>query len=951
VTTPARDRTSRLLLVASLLLGSMAGVLAATAPPSVAQGGADGEVVRHVTATRVFLDAAGEAEQVSSNDISLRVSTTTNLRGRQEIKVSWTGARPTGAVVADPNSAGGRNEEYPFVLLQCRGVDTTGAVPGGQERLSPQTCWTQTTSERYLEDSGNGLPAWRSDLYAEPDDREAIVGAPTPKPAVCSRRPPPAEHWLPFRAANGTVYYGGPNPAAGCVGSAPETDDAGSGGLPGNTTYGVTRADGTGSTQFAVWTRNENASLGCSADVACSLVAVPIVGISCDAFGTKLPPERRLSASRSVAADATCRADDQYRAGQDAGVLGPNPAVAGSLWWAASNWRNRISVPLDFAVTGDVCDVVSDRQPQALFGSVVLSELTASWQPKFCTDRSLFPFTHVQAADTASRNLLDSGGIQAALSSGPPAGGFSRPVVQAPVAVGGFAVAYAIDDADKQPYDRLRLNARLLAKLLTQSYPATPAVRDNYPALAGNPYSLLRDPEFVALNPGLPDKSVLEAASTIQTLATDADLMSALTRYLDADPEARTWLDGTPDPWGMKVNPSYRGVDLPVDSWPQLDDWPMSDPAALAVLTGGGVNLCYNRSPSPYLSLIANPTGYLSTIVQNIQYAVASPKTRCNADDAADLSQLALRQQGRQQVGNRFVLGLVSISATERYNLRSAALQTRSTVPAGQQFSDDGGRRFVGPDGDGLRAAADLLRPDEDAGAWVLDPAALSTASGMAAYPGLMPVYADIPTRGLSTEASGRLTTLLCYAADRGQVAGAANGQLPAGYLPMTAANGLGELRAYTIAAAAAVRAQVGDIPSVTDVPEANATEICSGRTVSPATPSAPAPTPSPSGSVPSGSPTLPTFPGGSGAVPPAAPSAAGPSVSAAPTSAGPDDVVTGEVTRTAGEHSSLGAAGVPAVLALALASGLAGLWLRWGGAALAGGRRVAGSLRTRWRR
>lgn len=929
--TRRRDRVSRLLLVAALVLGGLAAVLATTSAPSLAEGG---EVTRQVTATRVFLDADGDEEPVSSHDITLEVSQTKNLRGRQEIRVAWSGAHPTGGTVADPNSAAGRNQEYPFVLLQCRGVDTDGAVPRGQERLSPETCWTQTASERYLEDSSNGLPAWRSDMYAEPDDREAIVGAPDPRPAACPRRAAPAEHWLPFRAANGTVYAGGPSPALGCVATPPESDDVEGGGLPSNTTYGITGANGRGSANFAVWSKNENASLGCSSDVDCALVAVPIVGVSCDAFGTKLPVERRLSASRAAQANTVCRAPDRYTAGQGAGVLTPNLAVAGSTWWSESNWRNRITVPLDFAVTGDVCAVVSKAKPQALYGSVVLAELTASWQPKFCTDKSLFPFTHVQAADTAARNLLESGGIEAALTSAPPADGFRRPVVQAPVAVGGFAIAYSIDRADREPYDRLQLNARLIAKLLSQSYPATPAVRNNYPALAGNPYNLLKDPEFVALNPGLPETAVFEAATTIQTLATDADLMNALTRYLDADPEARAWLDGTPDPWGMKVNPKYKKIDLPVDSWPQLDDWPMSDPAALATLTSGGVNLCYNRSPAPYLGLIANPTAYVSTIVQNIQYGVSAVKTRCLAEDAGDLSQIALRQQGRQQVGHRFVLGLVPVSATHRYNLRSATLQTRSTVPAGQQFTSDSRRWFVAPDADGLRAATELLSPDEDAGAWVFDPTALSKTSGMGAYPGLMPVYADVPTSGLSAATANRLTTLLCYAADRGQDSGAANGQLPAGYLPITDDNGLGELQDYTLAAAAAVRAQAGDVPSVADVPAVNAKEVCSGRAASPTASATPTPTASatPSGAVPPA------------AVPSAAPSAASPSASVPPTG---DDVVTSDVVLTDSKHSSFGSTGLPLVLALAFASGLAGVFLRWGGPMLAGGRQTARATRS----
>ena len=46
---------------------------------------------------------------------------------------------------------------------------------------------------------------------------------------------------------------------------------------------GVTDLDGTGSTEFDVFDSTENATLGCSQTVTCSLVAVPIMGVSCDA--------------------------------------------------------------------------------------------------------------------------------------------------------------------------------------------------------------------------------------------------------------------------------------------------------------------------------------------------------------------------------------------------------------------------------------------------------------------------------------------------------------------------------------------------------------------------------------------------------------------------------------------------------------------------------------------
>lgn len=867
-----------------------------------------------VTAKRVFVDAAGTTEQVSSHDVSLHVSETENLRGRQEVRVSWEGAQPTGGIVSDPNSASGRLQEYPFVLLQCRGIDRAGDLGPGQERLTPETCWTQTAAERYFPDDGLGVPPWRSDLYAAADDRDAIVGAPANRPASCPRRLPPAERWVPFRAADGTVYYGGPSPGLGCIKTAPESDESGSGGLPTNTVYGITGRDGRGSAQFAVWTKDENASLGCSATVACALVAVPVVGISCDAFGTALPADRRLSETKAASADAACRAPDRYEAGQSLGVEAANPAVAGSTWWSASNWRNRITVPLHFAATGDVCNVVGGAEPQALFGSVALNELTASWQPKFCTDKSLFAFNHVQAADGAARNLLDGGDIDAALGTAPRSGGYTRPVARAPLTLTGWAIGYAIDDKDGRPYDDLRLNARLIAKLLSQSYSALPVIKDNHAALRGNPLNLLADPEFTALNPGLPSSTVVEAEATLQSLATDADLMWALTRYLDADPAARAWLDGEADPWGMKVNPAYRGIELPVESWPLLDNWPLDDQASLDKITSSPVNICYNRSPAPYLALVANPVANVGTVLQNLQYAVSGARTRCNADDAGDLSQLALKQQGRQQVGHRFVLGIVPLSAVHRYSLRAARLET----------ADD---TFVAPDDAGLDAAAALLQPDATAGDWELSYGDLAT-TGKAAYPGAMPVYADVPTSGLAATTARRLQKFLCYAMTDGQARGSANGQLPDGYVPLTTEHGLGALRARTLNVASVVAAQSGEAPAL----DAAAPTVKSACAAPKAVKPVKAPEKKPAAA-----------PGPAIAVPPAAAPAAAPGAGAPEAT---PEVVDAAVVPTAGEYSLFGSYGVLTLPFLVVLAALAGVVVRWSAEIAGVAREVRGLVR-----
>ena len=374
-----RRRAAHGLFAVSFLVAGLAIFLPAA--PTEARAGVDAGVTKSVTATRTFVNQDGTETDAGSHDISLTVAETSNLRGRQEIHVSWDGAIPTGGVVGDPNSSAGRNQEYPFVLLQCRGLDTVDGVPAGQVQLTPETCWTQTSTERYIAASSH-TPSWRFDAYADPQERGPVVGAPDPLPEACSSISSPlTARWLPFRAAGGETYYGGPDPNVGCAPLAPESDSAEGGGLPSNTTYGITGPNGHGEADFAVWTAAENASLGCTVDVSCALVAVPIVGVSCDAWGHRLPAGtvqttkagEPLTETQLAAADSTCRRTGAYPAGEPAGSQTTDQAVRGNLWWTPSNWRNRITVPLSFAPTGAVCDVLSSETPQKVLGSVAVS--------------------------------------------------------------------------------------------------------------------------------------------------------------------------------------------------------------------------------------------------------------------------------------------------------------------------------------------------------------------------------------------------------------------------------------------------------------------------------------------------------------------------------------------------------------------------------------------------
>ncbi|MET3962729.1 hypothetical protein ABIE44_002663 [Marmoricola sp. OAE513] len=884
----SRGSQARVALLVAAALLALTGIVFAPVVdvPADAATGVAYSKTKKIERTEISAD--GTSTTVADYDIKVTVSQTTNLRGRQEVAVRWSGAHPTGGLVDDVHSGAGVDMEYPFVLLQCRGVENPGK---GQTKVRPETCWTQTAQERFRRDTATRWPAWRSDAYATPAERERHVLAPDPRPDACGRVAP-AERWVPFIAKSGTVYQGGPTPLGGCVGMAPESDEVGTGGLPSNTTYGITDAQGNGSASFPVWTSSENASLGCTDTVDCSLVAVPVVGISCDASGTRLPAAARPNETEAVEAAEFCDRDDAYAPGTDhSDAKVTNLATAGTLWWSASNWRNRFTVPLKFAASDSICKVVGGDKPEPVYGSVILNELTASWQPKFCTDRGLFPFVHVQSSEVASRNLLQIGNISAALGSQSleaPA----RPTVQAPLAVGGFAVVFNVDGSDKEPKESLKLNGRLLAKLLSQSYPALDVVGTDYAALAGNPMNITVDPEFKELNPGVKTDSANATAGTIQFLGTDSDLMWSVTRYLDADPEARAWLNGTPDPWGMKVNPAYKDIELPTEAWPQLDTW-----IAPESFRNSDRNFCYSKNPSPVLGLVSNPTTNLASIAFNIQYALSAVNFACEAADRGDVTKLGLKKFGRQLVGSRMVLGLSTISAARRYNLRTAALK----VPGGS---------FVAPDVAGLTAAAKFLQPD-DAGSWSFDYAALKASGSTRAYPGLVPVFADVPTQGVDAEQAGKLSRLLCYAATSGQTSGASNGQLPAGYLPITAANGLGELRAYTVRASRLVKAQTGQLPGQT-----GPAGTCSTKAEK--TPeTAPSSTPNPGGSTGSGVSNVPV----------AADQATPGAPETGPVAAPVTEPV--QLVRTKRDYSPLGNLGFLLALALLVAALIGGLGLQ----------------------
>ena len=588
------------------------------------------------TLTRLFVDEETGADLVvDQRDVTVSVDHTEDLRGRERVLVIWTGARPSAGRAANPFGENGLNQEYPVVILQCRGLDDP-ALPAAQQ-LSPETCWTSTRMQRSaVHDPAHGRVAARPVRRA---GGQAAQGRhhPVARPGDLPRHRGAGHQVTPFVAASAQVY-----PA--CTAETMPPEAAVGAAFPPAEIAAFTDLDGNGSAQYEVRSSVENESLGCSYQVACSLVVIPIMGLSCDV-------------------DAECARTGQFLPGSsNFANQGVDLAVSPSLWWSESNWRNRFSVPLTFGLPPDACNVLDDRPPTGFYGTELISQAALQWSPAYCLDKKRFKFQANAMPDSAAFGLMETGEAAAAFVSGKHETTGQAAVVYAPTAVTGFAVGYVVDRPDNAgEVTDLRLTPRLLAKLLTQSYLGSDLGR-GHRGIADNPLSINLDPEFQKLNPGL-DTISREAAATVLSLSESSDVMTALTSYIANDRKAMDFVGGKPDQWGMKVNPSYKKIELPTAEWPLLDDYvPQTQ------------DECLLQNPAPYFTQLAAPVTSLRKIAEAVLDAWPNVQTRCERATTSDPWKLG--RVVRQGMGSRFMMGIVSLGDAARFGLRAAALES-----------------------------------------------------------------------------------------------------------------------------------------------------------------------------------------------------------------------------------------------------------------------------------
>ncbi len=456
---------------------------------------------------------------------------------------------------------------------------------------------------------------------------------------------------------------------------------------PANWQDNVTAADGTGQVSIQLFTKRESAGLGCDVTAPCSIVVVPNYG--------------RPQGATEDLMDAP---------------------------WA---WERRTVVPLTFLPVDDACPLTGASL--RVEGSPVAARAMASWRAKTCTlasDKVLVDYTAIGEPQT--RSDVASGTTDAGLVIDPldADAADGRGVVYAPLSVTGMVVAFQIDDANGKPVTDMKLNPRLVAKLITGSYRS-----GGNPAVIDNPVNLFRDPEFKELNPGVAWPGGAPGNHPL-ILGDLSDTTLALTRWIEADKDAREFIAGKPDPWGMTVNANYRKVALPFASFPLLD---------------------------PLMSETYAPIQELDTLSRQLSLA-QFPGAIVTQEGGVNV----VTKPPRQNPGRREVIGIIDAASAARFQLSTAALENA-----------DG--RYVKPTDAAMLTAIKHGTVGADGVTRAVDP----TDDTAGSYPLSLQISGAFSTRAPKDERQ-EMADLLAYVARAGQQPGEQVGMLPPGHAPLS---------------------------------------------------------------------------------------------------------------------------------------------------------------------
>lgn len=728
LSTPTRKRrTGAVSAVTGVFVGGLVGAVIAVTGTVIPVSSASAASSSAVTITAAAYDA--DAANSPMPDLAVTVSQTRDLVS-QGISLSWTGGLKSTVPAAQ---TGGENF---LQIAQCWGDDPDDATQ--PDRTTCQYGAMLTAGARRDGPRTDGTVAPEDEDYTAP-------GADFVTPTYTS---------IPFRAVTGEVVESVVDHVKKPVDV--NTNQFFTLNTSNEITWAGSASDGTGAAKFEVQTALQAPGLGCGTPV--------------------------------TAADGTVSGQSCWLVIIPRGTndIGEQAITKSGLFW--DSWKHHIAVKLDFKPLGVRCALGSaERQ---VSGSELIAGAVASWQPELCNAAGGSIYTILTGSESdaavAANSVADA---PLALTSRPLAtGGATDALRYAPIALTGLSISFSIDrapsasggvpqeelDKERTAFTSLNLTPRLVAKLLTNSYlDSLPTGADrshvNYlsPASPGkNPRTITYDPDFLEINdPEWANQAIVGASVADMLLPQGrSDAAWALWSYVMADPDAVAFLNGTPDPWGMivnpwsstnaSVNPGGVGMTLP------REDFPKSDPIEQAASsTQGSINLVTWR---PYTTDL-DTGGY---------YTLRGDGQLLGGWDPASVPP-KFTKTPRAVLGVQRVIGLTDTASAAKYQVVSASLRN----PAGQ---------FVAPTTASLTAAAAAMTASPtQSQVYSFDPTSSAARGATTAYPLAMPVYAATNPSIGQAAVRASYASFIRYAATTGQVAGAGSGQLPEGYAPI----------------------------------------------------------------------------------------------------------------------------------------------------------------------
>ena len=711
----------------------------------------------------------------------------------QDVKVSWSNFTPTFGTSAEPNP-GTDADIYQVALFECNGTSPDASDGYGKD------CYKSSVGTLGLDGPPNGQLATTQDTSVPPNpssqnDKYSPIGG-TPPP-----NNDPA-NWI----GQADFHVEAPTP------------------------------------------RTKGGYFHCGPSAPCSLVIDPnwggIPAGGANDYANTSDCGIHIPGSQQDEGDFF-GADLFHAYGAYGGPTQLSMTAQSSACWVA----DRIVVPLSFAPTSSDCP---NKTPQFYAqGSPMMQLQMAQWQAGWCTGAAPVTLNYTFNSESLARDNFLAGGqaatarVDMALVTLPadPAAqqASSRKFTYAPLANSGVGIAYYIDDrATGSQLSRLVLNARLLAKLTTQSYalayggclssgapqapwPPNPQANPGCdPAVIGNPQSLFDDPEFLSLNKdcqpfGLPadypcgnhpaqgpvgaysdfplatdnsnDISLGEFLPSV--LAPDSDMTYDLTGWIAANSDAENFLAGKDQQDGsyvMHVNNNYLDVAYPAQAFVVLDDG-ATIPGGLPKCPATG---CTTGVQDVTMQASWNAQTDLDTISLDLltdQPTAADPHDSCPLATGActNVNQLnPTTATAPQLLGGRDLLSEVDLGDIANYQFPAADLVNAAG-------------KAVGPTQASVEAAVSDMQTNPDG----ITQFANFDSTDPNAYPLAMADYAMVPTCGLSSSEASAIADFLTKVATTGQTQGVVPGDLAPGYYPLNA-----KQKAQTLKAAQEVKAQ-----------------------------------------------------------------------------------------------------------------------------------------------